>query len=154
MVGDVGELSTPHATQSSWDSAVAQGASGVAVGMSVVCLALHVVLVVVGGLSLIAMSLPMLGLSLVCASCSFRRRRRRCGEWDLGLMGLSGLAMVGFHLAKEHHGHLAGPMAPAGGAGGGHLSISDLLLHGGVTAAIVQSVLVAVALVAGRLARR
>jgi hypothetical protein len=121
-------------------------------GISLLCVALHLVLVPVGGREMLAMSVPMLALALLCASCGVRVLRGSRSPLALTVMAATGVAMVLVHLGLEHgHADASGSMATMHHATAGATPLApELVMHAGVTLAALQVALVALGVVAGR----
>lgn len=139
----------------------------IAASASAACLLTHVALLALTRASMLTMTVPMLGLSLLCASCSLRAWWRRCSEGELVLMALASLTMVLVHtLAPMHGGASASGVGDMPGMPGMSMADmpgmsapgsvppgTDLLMHGGLVLAILAGLLAAAVLVRRLLVR-
>lgn len=111
----------------------------VAAVASLGCLVAHLSLLGLTGRSLLALTLPMLAMSALCAGCAVRSWRRRCTSIELSVMLCTGSAMLGAHLL----------MAPMHGSlMHAHVSAAaDLVMHSGLSLAVLAELIAAVVLV-------
>ena len=94
------------------------------------CLAAHVALFALTRGSLLGLTLPMLALSALCAGCAVLSWRRGCTSAELVVMLCTGSTMVAAHLL----------LAPMHGPSMRQVAVStraDVLMHGGLTLAVV-----------------